>query len=536
MRYSRRSFVQLAIALLSLSVGRASSADIVTWDATSTSWMTATSWSGDAFPTATDIGLFNSNSNPGSNLAGIDFGSPNVNNGAGNTAIGALESTRTSALTIRNTSTTTAGTLTLNGATVATTVGGGATSNVIVRHAGSTTWTLSNGTGSALAMEVALPNPTNVIAIDGAGTLVINSSIKGAGGIILMRNSGTARLDLGGVNSYEGDTVVDSGRARFRVADGTPHGSMAGDFYVNAGSQFGIDVSNEINGLNDGDDGGGIVDNDATTPQTLTIGDNNATSSFSGSIKNTSGTATAALSVTKKGNGTLTLSGDNSYIGATTINGGTLLVNGTHAGLAGSPQVSTAAADYAVNDTGTLGGIGTIEAVVVVNSGGTIAPGQSAGTFTVGGLTMTNSSFASFELENTSGAHSAGGASDYLDIVGLLNLSGVTTSFTLSVEDDAVDDAVLTAEGSWILASYNNLTAGSFDINTNVVVTGIGGGLSYALELIETGGTTGDLKLTTTAIPEANTFLAIGLVAVGTGFAGLVCRRRQVRADGGIAI
>jgi autotransporter-associated beta strand protein len=64
------------------------------------------------------------------------------------------------------------------------------------------------------------------------------------------------------------------------------------------------------------------VDGVSGTP-TLTVGDNDATgaeNTFSGVIKNTAGT----LSLTKIGNGTLTLSGTNTYGGNTTINAGKL--------------------------------------------------------------------------------------------------------------------------------------------------------------------------------------------------------------------
>ena len=64
----------------------------------------------------------------------------------------------------------------------------------------------------------------------------------------------------------------------------------------------------------------GTVTNNGATGGTLTVGDNNGTTTFSGSIAD--GTSTLALS--KSGFGTLTLAGSNTYSGGTTVAQGIL--------------------------------------------------------------------------------------------------------------------------------------------------------------------------------------------------------------------
>jgi fibronectin-binding autotransporter adhesin len=107
----------------------------------------------------------------------------------------------------------------------------------------------------------------------------------------------------------------------------------------------------------------------------------------SGIISNGVGTA----GVAKSGTGTWTLSAANPYTGPTTVNGGTLLVNG-------SLDAGSAVAVVG----GTLSGNGTIGGTVTVNSGGTLAPGTSVGTLTVGGtLTLNSGSTNTFEVNGS---------------------------------------------------------------------------------------------------------------------------------------
>jgi fibronectin-binding autotransporter adhesin len=95
----------------------------------------------------------------------------------------------------------------------------------------------------------------------------------------------------------------------------------------------------------------------------LKIGSNNLNTTFSGLLRGNSG------SITKTGNGTLTLSGMNSY-GSTTVQSGTLLVTNTAGSATGTKPVQV--------NAGTLGGSGIIGSAVIIGtasgSSGFLAP------------------------------------------------------------------------------------------------------------------------------------------------------------------
>ncbi|WP_193213140.1 autotransporter-associated beta strand repeat-containing protein [Luteolibacter marinus] len=96
-----------------------------------------------------------------------------------------------------------------------------------------------------------------------------------------------------------------------------------------------------------------------TSGRTLTwqVGGRNEDSTFSGTIKNSTG----AVALTKVGTGTLTLDGDCTYTGTTTVSGGRLRIDG-----------STTGSNFVVQNGATLGGTGSITGNVSIDSGGAI--------------------------------------------------------------------------------------------------------------------------------------------------------------------
>ena len=121
---------------------------------------------------------------------------------------------------------------------------------------------------------------------------------------------------------------------------------------------------------------GGVIQNGGAATSTITVGTDNSNTSYGGSLANGSA---VALGLTKTGTGILTItSTKNSYTGNTTINNGTLQVDGALPSGSG----------VTVTGSGILAGSGIVNGPVTVQSGGTLAAG---GHSAVGTLTLANS-------------------------------------------------------------------------------------------------------------------------------------------------
>jgi fibronectin-binding autotransporter adhesin len=140
------------------------------------------------------------------------------------------------------------------------------------------------------------------------------------------------------------------------------------------------------------------------------------TSTFGGVISGSTPSFTA-LTVNNAA-ASLTLGATNTYTGVTTVDEGTLLVNGS---LAAGSVVT-------VNSGGTLGGSdGTVNGATTIESGGTLAPGAGApGTLTFGGgLTLDNGATLAMDM---------GSASDLVRVTGG-TLTGPAGTVAINVTD-----------------------------------------------------------------------------------------------------
>ena len=201
-----------------------------------------------------------------------------------------------------------------------------------------------------------------------------------------------------------------------------------------------------------------VINNAAGTAATFTVGDNNQTSSFGGSINDGNGT----IALTKTGTGTLTLSGSNSYSGNTTINGGRLNISGSLNG-AGAIAVNsggtfavsgagTVSAAINVASGGTLTGNGTINSPVTLTAGSALAGGGGATTasLTINGSLDLPASTALNIAPNTS-SPTVGG----ILVPGSLTTSGGANSVTVNISGS-------TPIGSYVLVDYGSLGGGGF--------------------------------------------------------------------------
>jgi autotransporter-associated beta strand protein len=203
--------------------------------------------------------------------------------------------------------------------------------------------------------------------------------------------------------------------------------------------------------------GSGMVTNDNNAAQTLVIAGTNGTSTtFSGTIVKTTNALASINLQLQNTNGTLRLTGANTYVGTTVVNAGTLLVNGSHTG----------GGAYTVGTSAILGGNGSISTNITVNDRGMVSAGDPltlGGTFTVGSIldgTGVSSVMVSNATLAASGQIGASGAPVDNIVLnnGSLTLKLSLGSLTVFVTNFAADALSL---GQFPLIHYNTIGGSS---------------------------------------------------------------------------
>lgn len=153
------------------------------------------------------------------------------------------------------------------------------------------------------------------------GTGIINPAITemNAGTNLRFGTSSMAgTMELMGANTYTGTTTVNFGTLRLGNRDALQHSTLTHSATTFVTFSSAVATNNFILGGLSGSGNLSLV-NTAATPISLSIGNNNATTTHTGTIS-------GGGSLVKIGSGTTRLTGAISYTGTTTVNGGTLQV------------------------------------------------------------------------------------------------------------------------------------------------------------------------------------------------------------------
>ncbi|MFO6446274.1 autotransporter-associated beta strand repeat-containing protein [Erythrobacter sp. NE805] len=405
------------------------------------------------------------------------------------------------------------------------------TGGVLIGGTLTTAGTVTNRAGATFGVVAA--GTLNAGNIANAGSLVSLGTVNGT---LTNQTGGTAQL-AGALNGPIGNdgtiTLVGTTTGIGAVTQGAGGVFNLGGFDTVFGSLAGAGTVNLGAGL-------------------LTLGGNNASTTFGGVI------AGAGGRLTKVGTGTFTLTGVNTYTGLTTVSAGTLAVTAsgaiagsvtndatfTNAGSVGGSVTNTASftntgtvagslvnnASGTASNSGTIGGnvtnagsftntsTGTVTGALFNNAtgtatnGGTIAGGASnAGTLTSTGTIGTG-------LENTGTARVQGAVNGFVTNAGSLTLTGTTTGITAFSQ---------TAAGTFDLAGFNttvgsvagagSITLGSAvlttgGLNTNTLFSGVIGGTG---SLVKVG--TGRFTLTGANTYSGGTTISGGALQLGDG-------------------
>jgi len=370
---------------------------------------------------------------------------------------------------------------------------------------------------------IALASPETLIVVEASTTVELRTSIQGPGGL---KKTGAGWLSFaGGPNTYAGSTYISGGATLsyaqsppaiphdLTIVDGTFKAtsqpsqlSPSSTVYVGSGASTGyfwndswgtITIASLVTtgGTVEVSGGSGLVINGDVTAlpsaYTSTIGGvgNLALGPFPHTFTVSSGaalTVSAAFSgdsvgIQKAGPGPLTLSGDNTYSGPTSVAMGSLFVNG-------SQPLSNA-----VVNGGVLGGTGTVRNITA-NSGGTVSPGNSPGVLKAGpAFTLNSGSTLAIELNGTM----PGSGYDQLNVTGTVSLAGSLTVSASQIFASSTQFVILSNDGGdAVTGTFAGLPEGAGIL---------AGGNELRVSYLGIDGSTGnDVVLTTLPPPSAS--------------------------------
>ncbi|EMS8607592.1 fibronectin-binding autotransporter adhesin ShdA [Salmonella enterica subsp. enterica serovar Infantis] len=367
--------------------------------------------------------------------------------------------------------------------------------------------TISDGT---LTADHADSLGTGAVANSGVlqvGEGELENTLSGSGSLV---KTGTGKLTLGGDNSYSGGTTITGGTLTADHADSLGTGAIAnsGVFKVGEG-----ELKNTLSGSGSlvktgtgeltlsGDNsysggttiiGGTLTADHADSLGTGAVANSGVLQVGEGELENT---LSGSGSLVKTGTGELTLSGDNTYSGGTTITGGTLMADhadslGTGAiANSGVLQVGEGELENTLSGSGSLVKTGTGELTL---SGDNSYSGAT--TITDGTLIAANvNALGSGNIDNS--------GTLMLDAEGEFNLANVATQSGATTE---------LARGTTL--NVDSLTQQA-DSTLNIDLSKANGESAITADSVTLGGTlnvTGIGSVTDSWTPEAYTYTLIG--------------------------
>jgi outer membrane autotransporter barrel domain/autotransporter-associated beta strand repeat len=317
------------------------------------------------------------------------------------------------------------GTMTLSGANTYT--GTTAVSAGTLELTGGSAVADASAVTVATGATLTVTNAETVGSLAGSGNVTLTTGLTAGGdntttafsgvasGADGLTKQGTGTLTLSGANTYSGATTVSAGTLTLSGGSALADTNAVS---VATGATLTVTNAETIGSLA----GAGNV----TLTDTLSAGANNTSTTYSG-------VASGAGGLTKQGTGTLTLSGNETYTGATTVDAGSLVVDGSLGSSGAAVTVNSGGELVAngavtgtvqVNTGGNMHGSGTITGPVSIMSGGTFSPGNSPGILNVSG-SVTAASGSTFSVD-VDGTGIGNGAGNYDRIV----VSGTPGTFT----------------------------------------------------------------------------------------------------------
>ncbi|EGU3668044.1 fibronectin-binding autotransporter adhesin ShdA [Salmonella enterica] len=285
----------------------------------------------------------------------------------------------------------------------------------------------------------------------------LKNTLSGTGSLVKI---GTGELALNGDNDYSGGTTIDDGVLIADNADSLGTGAVANNGVLKVGEgelentlsgtgslvktgtgELTLSGDNDYSGGTTIDDGVLIADN-ADSLGTGAVANNGELQVGEGELENT---LSGSGSLVKTGTGELTLNGDNSYSGGTTITGGTLIAANVNA-LGGGD----------VDNAGTLklDAEGEFNLANVTTQSGATTELSKGTTLNVDSLTQQADSTLNIDLSKTNGESAI--TADSVSLAGALNITGignVTDSWTPEAYTYTLIDS-----DSAITTDFNDLT------------------------------------------------------------------------------